>query len=122
MPVCDEVRLEDVDDDLDVDLADALQRAPEKRVLVEQLTGPGRLHGATAELDAVTFQEPEQLRGDDEGRLLRVAFEAQQALEAGLPDRGGSRRRARRRRRRSRSAGAARWPHAARRGVGCSRA
>src|SRR5262245_6427724 len=46
-------RAEDVNDDLDVDLADALEGPPEERVLIEQFARPRRFHVTAAEVDAV---------------------------------------------------------------------
>src|SRR5262245_16030617 len=54
---------EDVDDDLDVDLPDALERAPVERVLVEQLAGLGGFDVPAAEVDAVAFQQTDLFLG-----------------------------------------------------------
>jgi hypothetical protein len=62
---------EHVDDDLDVDFADALQRAPVERVLVEQLARLGRFDVAATEVDAVTFEEADLLFGQNERGVLR---------------------------------------------------
>ncbi len=48
---------EDVDDDLDVDLPDAPERAREDGVLIQRLTGLRRLDMATVELDAMAFEQ-----------------------------------------------------------------
>src|SRR5581483_9966015 len=74
----------DVDDDLDVDLADALERAPVKRVLVQELAGAGGLDMAAAELGAVALQQLDLRLGEDEGLVSSVAFEPEQSLVAGL--------------------------------------
>ena len=54
-------RAEDVDDDLDVDLADALEGTPVEGVLVEQLTRPRGFDMAAAEVHAVALEELELL-------------------------------------------------------------
>lgn len=77
-------RTEDVDDDLDVDLADPIEGAPEEGVLVEQLAGPSGFHVTAAKLDAVTFEQPQLPLGHDEGGVLDGALQSQQALEPGL--------------------------------------
>jgi hypothetical protein len=77
-------RARDVDDDLHVDLADALEHAPEERVLVEQLAWPGRFDVAGPELGAMAFEEPDLLVTEAEGRLASVTLEPEQMLVPGL--------------------------------------
>src|SRR5262249_28087541 len=61
-----------------------LERAPEERVLIQQLAGSRGLDVPAAELDAVAFEQPELFLRDDERRVLGVAFEAQESLQARL--------------------------------------
>ena len=75
---------EHVHEYLDVDLAHTLEAAPVERVLVEELAGPAGLDVSAAEVHAVTLEELDLLLAEDEGRLLRLPLEAQQALVAGL--------------------------------------
>src|SRR5262249_1052782 len=77
-------RAEDIDDDLDVDLADALQGASGEGVLVEELAGARGFHVAAPELDAVALEETQLLLGEDERALLGGLLQAEQALQAGL--------------------------------------
>jgi hypothetical protein len=70
---------EDVDDDLDVELANL---APSRRVVVEPLARPGRLNVAAAEGDAVAFRESDPLLREDEGGVLGDGLlEAAEALQ-----------------------------------------
>src|SRR5262249_44377879 len=74
---------EDVDDDLDVDLADALEGAPVERVVVEELTRAAGLDVTATEVDAVALEEADLLLGEDEGGVrLDGALQAQEALQA----------------------------------------
>ena len=75
---------EGVDDDLNVDLADALERAPVERVLIEQFSGRRGLDMAHAELRRVALQQPDLFLGQDVGLLPGLGLEAQQALVARL--------------------------------------
>src|SRR5262249_27192877 len=68
---------------LDVDLADALERAPVERVLVEQLAGPGALDVTAAEVGAVPLQELDLRVSQDVGRVLGASLETQQTFVPG---------------------------------------
>jgi hypothetical protein len=77
-------RAEDVDDDLDVDLAHTLQRSPMEGVLIQQFAGLGRLHVPAAEVDAVTLEQLNLLLGQDDGVVLSLPLQSQQPLVTGL--------------------------------------
>ena len=69
-------RAEDVDHDLDVDLAHALQRPPVERVLVQQLPRSGSLDVATAEVGAVALEQLDLPFAEQVGVVLDVLLEA----------------------------------------------
>jgi hypothetical protein len=73
-----------VDDDLHVDLADALQRTPVKRVLIEQFAGPRSLNVTAAEVGAVALKQLDLRLRQHEGLLPGMALETHQAFVARL--------------------------------------
>lgn len=75
---------EGIDDDLHIDLADTLERAPAKRVLAEQFAGRGGFDVLPRDDLAAGFFQQAHLRfGEHEGGVAGVDFQAQQAFVAG---------------------------------------
>ena len=77
-------RAEDVDDDLDVDLAHALERSPVEGVLVQKLAGARRFDVSAAEVDGVALEQLDLLVAEHVGVVVHVLLEAKQTLVARL--------------------------------------
>ncbi len=77
-------RAEDVDDDLHIDLAHALERAPVEGVLVQQFSGPRGLYMAAAEVDGVALEQADLRLRQHVSVCLHVLLQAHQPLVASL--------------------------------------
>jgi len=77
-------RAEDVNNDLDVDLADALQGSPVEGVLAEQLARPGGFDVPASKFDRVALQQLDLLLAEHEGGIAGGLLQPQQAFGLGF--------------------------------------